>query len=54
MGNLRRLGRTDWLRLRAAIKQKAQAMFADARKKLDATWGDKPKDEEYFSASRDA
>jgi tetratricopeptide (TPR) repeat protein len=29
-------------------KQKALALFAAARKKLDATWGDKPKDEEYF------
>jgi len=30
-------------------KQKAMAVFAAARKKLDATWGDKPKDEEYFA-----
>ena len=30
-------------------KQKALASFAAARKKLDATWGDKPKDEEYFA-----
>jgi tetratricopeptide (TPR) repeat protein len=30
-------------------KQKALAVFAAARKKLDATWGDKPKDEEYFA-----
>jgi tetratricopeptide (TPR) repeat protein len=29
-------------------KQKALAVFAAARKKLDATWGDKPKDEEYL------
>jgi hypothetical protein len=29
-------------------KQKALAVFAAARKKVDATWGDKPKDEEYF------
>jgi tetratricopeptide (TPR) repeat protein len=29
-------------------KQKARAVFAAARKKLDATWGDKPKDEEYL------
>jgi serine/threonine protein kinase len=29
-------------------KEKAQALFAAARKKLDATWGAKPKDEEYF------
>jgi predicted Zn-dependent protease len=30
-------------------KQKALAVFAAARKNLDATWGDKPKDEEYFT-----
>jgi tetratricopeptide (TPR) repeat protein len=29
-------------------KQKALAVFAAARKKMDATWGDKPKDDEYF------
>jgi TolB-like protein len=29
-------------------KQKAQAVFAAARKRLDATWGGKSKDEEYF------
>ena len=29
-------------------KQKALAVFAAARKKMDATWGDKPKDEEDF------
>jgi tetratricopeptide (TPR) repeat protein len=29
-------------------KQKALAAFAAAHKKLDATWGDKPKDDEYF------
>jgi len=29
-------------------KEKALAVFAGARKKLDATWSDKPKDEEYF------
>jgi tetratricopeptide (TPR) repeat protein len=29
-------------------KQKALAVFAAARKNLDATWGDKPKDEAYF------
>ena len=29
-------------------KEKALAVFAAARKKMDATWGDKPKDEEYF------
>ena len=29
-------------------KEKVLAVFAAARKKLDATWGDKPKDEEYF------
>jgi tetratricopeptide (TPR) repeat protein len=29
-------------------KQKAQTVFAAARKKWDATWGDKPKDEAYF------
>jgi tetratricopeptide (TPR) repeat protein len=29
-------------------KEKALAVFAAARKKLDATWGDKPKDEEYL------
>jgi tetratricopeptide (TPR) repeat protein len=29
-------------------KQKALAVFAAARKKWDATWGDKPKDEAYF------
>jgi tetratricopeptide (TPR) repeat protein len=29
-------------------KQKALAAFAAARKKLDATWGDKPKDAGYF------
>jgi serine/threonine protein kinase/Flp pilus assembly protein TadD len=29
-------------------KEKALAVFAAARKKLDATWGDKPKDEEYY------
>jgi TolB-like protein len=29
-------------------KQKALAVFAGARKRLDATWGDKPKDEAYF------
>ena len=29
-------------------KQKAQAVFAAARKKWDATWSDKPKDEAYF------
>jgi tetratricopeptide (TPR) repeat protein len=30
-------------------KQKAQAMFAAARKRVDATWGDKNKNEEYFA-----
>jgi tetratricopeptide (TPR) repeat protein len=30
-------------------KQKAQAVFAAARKKMEATRGDKPKDAEYFS-----
>ena len=35
-------------------KQKALAVFAAARKKLDATWGDKPKDAELLRASRDA
>ena len=30
-------------------KQKAQAVFAAARKKMEATWGDKPKDALYFS-----
>ena len=30
-------------------KQKALAVFAAARKNVDATWGDKPKDEEYFA-----
>jgi tetratricopeptide (TPR) repeat protein len=29
-------------------KQKALAVFAAARKNVDATWGDKPKDQEYF------
>jgi eukaryotic-like serine/threonine-protein kinase len=29
-------------------KQRALAVFAAARQKLDATWGDKPKDEQYF------
>jgi tetratricopeptide (TPR) repeat protein len=29
-------------------KEKALAAFAARRKKLDATWGDKPKDEAYF------
>jgi tetratricopeptide (TPR) repeat protein len=29
-------------------KEKALAVFAGARKKLDATWSDKPKNEEYF------
>src|SRR5437899_3222258 len=37
-------------------KQKALAAFAAARKKVDATWGDKPKDSRYFAqvASLDA
>jgi TolB-like protein/Tfp pilus assembly protein PilF/predicted Ser/Thr protein kinase len=30
-------------------KQKALAVFAAARKKVNATWGDKPKDEAYFA-----
>ncbi len=30
-------------------KQKALAVFVAARKKLDATWDDKPKDEAYFA-----
>jgi eukaryotic-like serine/threonine-protein kinase len=30
-------------------KQKAQSIFLDARKRLDATWGDKVKDAEYFA-----
>jgi eukaryotic-like serine/threonine-protein kinase len=30
-------------------KQKALAVFAAAREKMEATWGDKPKDAEYFS-----
>jgi eukaryotic-like serine/threonine-protein kinase len=30
-------------------KQKALTVFAAARKKLDATWDDKPKDEGYFA-----
>jgi TolB-like protein/cytochrome c-type biogenesis protein CcmH/NrfG len=30
-------------------KQKAPAVFAAARKKWDATWGDKPKDASYFA-----
>jgi len=34
-------------------KEKALAVFAAARKKLDATWGDKPKDDEYFSRVAD-
>jgi tetratricopeptide (TPR) repeat protein len=29
-------------------KEKALAVFAAGRKKLDATWGDKPKDEGYY------
>jgi TolB-like protein/Tfp pilus assembly protein PilF/predicted Ser/Thr protein kinase len=29
-------------------KQKALTVFATARKKLEATWSDKPRDEEYF------
>jgi tetratricopeptide (TPR) repeat protein len=29
--------------------QKAQSVFAAARTRLDATWGDKPKDESYFA-----
>jgi eukaryotic-like serine/threonine-protein kinase len=29
--------------------QKAQAAFAAARKKMEATWGDKPKDASYFA-----
>ncbi|HZR04801.1 MAG TPA: FlgO family outer membrane protein [Candidatus Udaeobacter sp.] len=29
-------------------KQRARAVFAAARKKLDATWSDKPKNEQYF------
>jgi tetratricopeptide (TPR) repeat protein len=34
-------------------KQKAQAVFAAARKKWDATWSDKPKDEIYFAQVAD-
>ena len=34
-------------------KQKALAVFAAARKKLDATWGDKPRGADYFAPSRD-
>jgi len=30
-------------------KQKAEAMFAAARKRVEATWGDKNKNEEYFA-----
>jgi serine/threonine protein kinase len=30
-------------------EQKARSVFAAARKKLDATWGDKPKDADYFT-----
>ena len=30
-------------------KQKALAVFAAARKKVDATWGGKPKDASYFA-----
>jgi serine/threonine protein kinase len=30
-------------------KEKAQAVFAAARKQMEATWGDKPKNAEYFS-----
>jgi TolB-like protein len=30
-------------------KQKAQSIFLDARKRLDARWGDRVKDAEYFS-----
>jgi tetratricopeptide (TPR) repeat protein len=30
-------------------KQKAQSIFLDARKRLDARWGDKRKDAEYFA-----
>src|SRR5438132_387115 len=30
-------------------KQKAQAMFAAARKRVDATWGDKNKNDEYYA-----
>jgi hypothetical protein len=29
-------------------KEKALAVFAAARKNVDATWGDKPKDADYF------
>jgi predicted Zn-dependent protease len=32
-------------------KQKALAVFAAARQRLDATWGDKPKDKEYFEVA---
>jgi TolB-like protein/predicted Ser/Thr protein kinase len=30
-------------------KEKALAVFAGARKKMEATWGDKPKDADYFA-----
>jgi tetratricopeptide (TPR) repeat protein len=32
-------------------KEKALAVFAAARKKVEATWGDKPKDESYFAGA---
>ncbi len=32
-------------------KEKALAVFAAARRNLDATWGDKPKDEDYYGGA---
>jgi eukaryotic-like serine/threonine-protein kinase len=34
-------------------KERALAVFTAARKKWDATWGDKPKDEAYFAQAAD-
>ena len=53
VGNLRSWADGQVARARGD-KQKALAVFAAARKKLDATWGDKPKDEEYFAQVADA
>jgi TolB-like protein/Tfp pilus assembly protein PilF len=45
-------GPSGWAEGQVALargdRQKALAVFAAARKEVDATWGGKPKDEEYF------
>ena len=51
-GNLRRVGLTDRLRVRVAISRRRCRCLQLRARILDATWGDKPKDADYFADSR--